>query len=69
MAREELARLEAQAPRAEKDLMIEMLPPDPSDSRGVIMEIRPGPAARRPALFAADLFRMYSHYAETAAGG
>ncbi len=64
MATEEVQRLEVEAPRAERDLMVEMLPPDPSDARNVIMEIRAGTGGEEAALFAADLFRMYSRYSE-----
>ena len=64
MAQEEIARIETSLPKAEKELMIEMLPPDPTDARGVIMEIRAGTGGGEAALFAADLFRMYSRYAE-----
>ena len=64
MAREEVARLEA----AEKNLALEVqrgvLPPDPTDSRNTIIEIRAGAGGSESALFGADLFRMYSRYAE-----
>jgi peptide chain release factor 1 len=42
-----------------------VLPPDPTDSRNTIIEIRAGAGGNESALFAADLFRMYSRYAET----
>jgi peptide chain release factor 1 len=64
MATEEIARLEA----AERDLALKVrfgiLPPDPSDSRNTIVEIRAGAGGQESALFAADLLRMYSRYAE-----
>src|SRR6266850_1586378 len=65
MAKEEIARLEAQ----EKRLMLEIergiLPADPADSRNTIIEIRAGAGGQESALFSADLFRMYTRYAET----
>jgi len=64
MARAEMAVLEKTLPVAEHELLVELLPPDPSDSRNAIMEIRAGTGGDEAALFAADLFRMYSHYAE-----
>ncbi len=64
LAQEELAGLEEALPPVEKDLLTAMLPPDPSDERNVIMEIRAGTGGDEAALFAADLFRMYSRYCE-----
>ncbi|OQA25565.1 MAG: Peptide chain release factor 1 [Verrucomicrobia bacterium ADurb.Bin345] len=65
MARAELSRVEGLLPQAEKDLMVALLPPDPADSRNTIMEIRAGTGGEEAALFAADLFRMYSRFAES----
>jgi peptide chain release factor 1 len=48
----------------EKELRSLLLPKDPRDERNVIVEIRAGPGGDEAALFAADLFRMYSHFAE-----
>ncbi|MBN1269379.1 MAG: peptide chain release factor 1 [Kiritimatiellae bacterium] len=64
MAREELARVGQVLPQAERELMIALLPPQPEDSRNTIVEIRAGTGGEEAALFAADLFRMYSRYAE-----
>jgi len=64
LAREELASLEKVFPGVEKDLLAAMLTPDPSDERNVIMEIRAGTGGDEAALFAADLFRMYTRYCE-----
>ncbi len=64
MALAEIARIDAQLPKAEKALMIALLPPDPADSRNTIVEIRAGTGGEEAALFAGDLFRMYSKYAE-----
>lgn len=64
LAAEELAELEESLPAIEKDLMVALLPPDPSESRNAIMEIRAGTGGDEAALFAGDLFRMYSHCAD-----
>ena len=64
MAQAEIARLEKDLPAAERDLMLALLPPDPADSRNTILEIRAGTGGEEAALFAGDLFRMYSRYAE-----
>jgi len=66
MAAAELADAEAKLPEAEKAVKIALLPPDPADSKNVIMEIRAGTGGDEAALFAGDLFRMYSRYAESA---
>lgn len=65
MAREDIARLEAAEQRLARDVQFGILPPDPADSRNTIIEIRAGAGGQESALFAADLFRMYTHYAET----
>lgn len=64
MAELELAEAEEKLPAAEKAVMIALLPPDPSDSKNVIVEIRAGTGGDEAAIFAGDLFRMYSRYAE-----
>lgn len=64
MGRAELARVEAELPAAEQELKIALLPPDPDDSRNTIVEIRAGTGGDEAALFAGDLFRMYSRYAD-----
>lgn len=64
LAREELGALEEALPAAEKDLLMALLPEDPSDGRGAIMEIRAGTGGDEAALFAGDLYRMYTRYAE-----
>lgn len=64
MAREELARLEAQEKRLGLEVQRGILPPDPADSRNTIIEIRAGAGGQESALFAADLYRMYTRYAE-----
>jgi peptide chain release factor 1 len=64
MAQAELEDVEARLPQAEKTLKIALLPPDPDDARNVIMEIRAGTGGDEASLFAGDLFRMYSRFAE-----
>ena len=65
MAREEVARLEAEEKRLTLQMQRGLVPPDPTDSRNTIMEIRAGAGGSESALFAADLYRMYSRYCET----
>jgi peptide chain release factor 1 len=65
LAQEELATLERDLPRVEQDLLASLLPPDPTDERNAIMEIRAGTGGDEAALFAGDLFRMYNRFAET----
>lgn len=64
IATEEVASLEKALGPAEKDLLMAMLPADPNDERNVIMEIRAGTGGDEAALFAGDLFRMYSRFCE-----
>ena len=64
MAREEIDRLEADETTLLDDLHLLLLPRDPNDDRDVIMEIRAGAGGDEAALFAAELFRMYSRYAD-----
>jgi peptide chain release factor 1 len=64
MAEEELAGLEERLAKCETDLKLLLLPKDPNDERNVILEIRAGTGGDEAALFVADVFRMYSRYAE-----
>ena len=64
MAQEELERLDPLIPKLEKDLKLLLVPKDPRDDRNVIFEIRAGAGGDEAGLFAADLFRMYTRYAE-----
>lgn len=64
LAREEERRLMGEADRLEKEIKRLLLPRDPFDDRKVVMEIRAGTGGEEAALFAADLFRMYSRFAE-----
>lgn len=65
MAREEINMLEANIIESEETLRKMLLPKDPRDDKNVIMEIRAGAGGEEAAIFAADLFRMYTRYAET----
>ena len=64
MAAEEVARLEQSIAEHEAALRILLIPKDPNDERNVFLEIRAGTGGDEAALFAGDLFRMYSSYAE-----
>ena len=64
MIKEELADAREKLPAIEKELKILLLPKDPNDDRNVIVEIRAGAGGDEAALFAADLYRMYVHYAD-----
>lgn len=64
MAREEITKLEAEELRFGRMVQLGLVPPDPADSRNTIVEIRAGAGGSESALFAADLFRMYSRYCE-----
>ena len=59
----ETAEIQSQLLAAERELKLLLLPSDANDERSVIMELRAGTGGEEPALFAADLFRMYSAYA------
>lgn len=61
---EELESLDKQKSETEAELKILLLPKDPNDEKSVIMEIRAGTGGDEAALFAADLFRMYTRFAE-----
>ena len=65
LAKEELADAEKRAEECENDLKVLMLPKDPNDDKNVIMEIRGGAGGDEANIFAGDLFRMYSRYADT----
>jgi peptide chain release factor 1 len=65
MARDEIERLEKEEERLTQELQWGIVPPDPTDSRDTIFEIRAGAGGSESALFAADLYRMYTRYAET----
>tara|TARA_S200000501_G_scaffold335346_1_gene339958 strand:- start:25538 stop:26602 length:1065 start_codon:yes stop_codon:yes gene_type:complete len=64
IAQEELNELESRKDKLESDLKILLLPRDPNDDKNLILEIRAGTGGEEAALFAADLFRVYTRYAE-----
>lgn len=65
LAQEEFVRAKARKEELEQEIRVLLLPKDPNDSKNVIMEIRGGVGGEEGMLFAADLFRMYSMYAES----
>ncbi|OGQ52702.1 MAG: peptide chain release factor 1 [Deltaproteobacteria bacterium RIFCSPLOWO2_02_FULL_57_26] len=65
LAKEELSALREKKDSLEERLKILILPKDPNDTKNVILEIRAGTGGEEAALFAAQLFRMYSRYAES----
>jgi peptide chain release factor 1 len=65
MAESDLQRLDAEAGALERELKLLLLPKDPLDDKNVLLEIRAGAGGDEASLFAQDLFRMYSRYAET----
>ncbi|MEE4254674.1 MAG: peptide chain release factor 1 [Desulfuromusa sp.] len=64
LAKAELPELEQQQADLEEQLRLLLLPKDPNDDKNIILEIRAGTGGDEAALFAADLFRMYSRYAD-----
>jgi peptide chain release factor 1 len=64
MAKDEIASLEEELPRLESELQALLLPKDPDDVRNTFLEIRAGTGGDEAALFAGDLMRMYTRYAE-----
>ena len=64
MAREQLAEAEKRLPEVEEEIKLLLIPADPEDGKNVILEIRGGTGGDEAALFAGDLFRMYSKYCE-----
>ncbi len=64
MALEEIASLEPQVAQFEEQLKLLMLPKDPNDEKDIVLEIRAGAGGDEASLFAAEMFRMYTRYAE-----
>ncbi|MBV9267825.1 MAG: peptide chain release factor 1 [Acidobacteriaceae bacterium] len=64
MAELEIARLEPQVAQLENDLEILLLPKDPNDEKNIVLEIRKGAGGDEASLFAGEIFRMYTRYAE-----
>ncbi|TLM80295.1 MAG: peptide chain release factor 1 [Actinobacteria bacterium] len=65
LAKDELDELEARVPALEDEIKVMLLPSDPNDDKDVIVEIRAGAGGDEAGLFAGDLYRMYTRYAET----
>ncbi len=64
LAQEEIAELEEKLPELEKQFTITLVPPDPMDKKNIIVEIRAGAGGDEASLFAGELMRMYTLYAE-----
>ena len=64
IATDELIELERKKAKLEKKIKIQLLPKNPHDDKNLILEIRAGTGGNEAALFAADLFRLYCHFAE-----
>jgi len=64
LARQEIASLESRLDALNEELRLALLPKDPNDEKDIIVEIRAGTGGDEAAIFAADLFRMYSRYAQ-----
>ncbi len=65
LAEEELTSLEQRSEACQKELQLLLMPKDPNDEKNVLLEIRAGTGGNEATLFAAELFRMYSRYAES----
>ena len=65
MAREEISACEARIPQLEEEIKLLLVPADPQDDRNAVLEIRGGTGGDEAAIFAGDLFRMYSKYCES----
>ncbi|MBV9769235.1 MAG: peptide chain release factor 1, partial [Bryobacterales bacterium] len=65
MANDEIQRLEPELGRIEEDLKVLLLPKDPLDDKNIVLEIRAGTGGDEATLFAAEVFRMYTRYAES----
>jgi peptide chain release factor 1 len=68
LAREEMRELEAERDAAEQAIKILLLPKDPNDAKNTMLEIRAGTGGDEAALFAGDLYRMYSASPSATAG-
>jgi len=64
LAKEEVNRLTQEREKVEEELKMALLPKDPNDEKNILLEIRAGTGGEEAGLFAGDLFRMYSKYAE-----
>ena len=64
LAKEEIVELETKLPELEKNLLVALLPQDPMDKKGIIVEIRAGAGGDESSLFAAEMMRLYTRFAE-----
>ena len=64
LAKTELNDVQRKLEKSERDIQVGLVPPDPNDSRNTIIEIRAGTGGEEAALFAGDLYRMYSRFAD-----
>jgi peptide chain release factor 1 len=64
MAQEEIAQLEPELARIEEEINVLLMPKDPNEDRNIVLEIRAGTGGDEATLFAAEMFRLYSRYAE-----
>jgi peptide chain release factor 1 len=64
-AQEELTKLEERIGKVEEELKVLLIPKDPNDEKNVVLEIRAGTGGDEASLFAAEIFRMYTRYAES----
>ena len=65
MAREEVAKLEPELARIEEEINVLLLPKDPNEDKNIVLEIRAGTGGDEATLFAAEMFRMYTRFAES----
>ncbi len=65
MAKDELAAFNEECEKLEEDIRLLLIPADPQDGKNAILEIRAGTGGDEAAIFAGDLYRMYTHYCET----
>jgi len=64
LAKEELSELEPMLPKLEEEIKVLMIPKDKNDDKNIFLELRAGAGGDESALFVADVFRMYTRYAE-----
>ncbi|MDR2776929.1 MAG: peptide chain release factor 1 [Puniceicoccales bacterium] len=65
LAKQEIENLQNAVEQLQRDMLMFMIPPDPSDSRNTVIEIRAGTGGEEASLFAGDLYRMYTKFAES----
>lgn len=64
-AQEEISRIESELPQLEEDIKFMLIPQDPADEKDIIVEIRAGAGGDEAAIFAGDLYKMYTRYADS----